>query len=153
MVKRYSGSRKMKIFYYSCLVSILLNFYLNLIFYPDLLEYQSGTKAANFANQTQPGSDIKAIGLLSYTIHFHSHAEVRILKSMAELMDENSDENYLLFTHERYLDSLEINEIKYDVLKSFPHYHITMLRGDFLNYKTRNKALQEHLLLEIFPAK
>ncbi len=44
-----------KIFLRSVLCSLLINFYLNTIFYPDLLHYQAGSVAAAWINGNHPG--------------------------------------------------------------------------------------------------
>ncbi|MFC2111993.1 ArnT family glycosyltransferase [Bacteroidota bacterium] len=150
LVLRSGPTQKMKVFYYSCLVSILLNFYLNLIFYPKLLDYQSGTKAAEYANENHPGENIETIGVLSFTIHFHADAEVHDNPDMDKLLAKTMGD-CLLFTRESYLDSLDMHQLNYQVLKSFDHYHTTMVTGTFLNHKTRMEALQKNYLLSVSP--
>ncbi len=145
MVYRTDG--KFRVLVYTCLASLLLNFYLNLVFYPRLLEYQSGTKAALYANDHYPGQAIKTLGVMSYTIHFHADEEVRI-RTLKELEKEAEEEKLIVFTSEPYLDSLSLMGIDYHVLADFDHYRITMVRGSFLNHKTRAGTLRKHYLLQ-----
>jgi hypothetical protein len=56
-----------------------------------------------------------------------------------------------VFTRETYIDSLELNNINYEVLKMFEHFHTTRLNGTFLNHKTRNKAVRTQYLLKLKP--
>jgi 4-amino-4-deoxy-L-arabinose transferase-like glycosyltransferase len=148
---RYPLERKWKLFYYSALVSILVNFYLNLIFYPELLKYQSGTKAASYANQHFPDDDIRTIGVLSFTMHFHAENEVRD-REIPMLLEELSKADFLVFTSEPYLDSLRMFNIDYEIVSVFDHFHTTMVTGTFLNHKTRNESLRKHYLLKSGPA-
>ncbi len=147
---RYPVERKWKILYYSALVTILVNFYLNLIFYPELLKYQSGTQVARYANRDFPEMDIRTLGVLSFTIHFHADNEVRDL-DIPTLQNELAIDNYLLFTSEPYLDSLQMVNIDYEIVKQFDHFHTTMVTGTFLNYKTRKESLRKHYLLKPIP--
>jgi 4-amino-4-deoxy-L-arabinose transferase-like glycosyltransferase len=143
---RHPLERKWKIFYYSALVSVLVNFYLNFIFYPELLEYQSGTKVARYANQHFPKHDIRTLGVLSFTIHFHSENEVRD-RDIPMLREELSKGEFLIFTSEPYLDSLRMSHIDFEVVKQFDHFHTTMVTGTFLNHETRHEVLRKHFLL------
>lgn len=148
---RYPLERKWKIFYYSALVIILVNFYLNLILYPEILKYQSGTQIARYANQHFPDNDIRTLGVLPFTIHFHAENEVRD-REIPTLKDELSGGNFLIFTSEPYLDSLQMSGIDYDIISTFDHYHTTMVTGKFLNHNTRKASLRKHFLLESGPA-
>jgi hypothetical protein len=148
---RYPMERKWRIFYYSAMVSILSNFYLNLIFYPELLEYQSGTSVARHANEHFPEHDIRTLGVLSFTTHFHANNEVRE-REIPMLKEDLSRENFLIFTSEPYLDSLHMSGIGYELVTTFDHFHTTMLTGTFLNHKTRDASLRKHFLLKSGPA-
>ena len=143
---RFRMDGKARIFFYSCLVSILLNFYLNLVFYPQLLFFQSGSRVAEYANVHYPGQDIRTLGVLSFTIHFHAEAEVRD-RNLEELGKELESAEFLIFTSQPYLDSLDMMQVDYQILEVFEHYHTTMVSGTFLNHKTRKEALRKHYLL------
>jgi 4-amino-4-deoxy-L-arabinose transferase-like glycosyltransferase len=145
---KYRLKGKARVLYYSCLVSVLLNFYLNLVFYPCLLYYQSGSRAAEFANKNCPGKPIRTLGVLSFTLHFNADAEVRDRK-LKDLERELEGPEFLLFTSREYLDSLSMMQVDYRALAAFDHYHTTMVTGKFLNHKTRSETLRKHYLLEI----
>jgi 4-amino-4-deoxy-L-arabinose transferase-like glycosyltransferase len=153
-VRRYAAGMKARILYYSCLGSILLNFYLNLVFYPVLLEYQSGTKAASFANLNHPGEEIRTLGTLPFTLSFHCDAVVRKYNTVQNLAGHTGDSDtgngdFLLFTRREYFDSLLVNGLEYQVLQEFEHYHTTLVTGKFLNHKTRKDALVKQYLLKV----
>ncbi len=149
LVMRFPPSRKMRIIYFSCLASVLLNFYLNILFYPEILVYQSGARAAEYANDHYPGEKILTYGVNQFTIHFYADAEVKDFWRMEDLAVETSGQELLLFTGEADLNSLQSNHISYEVLKVFDHYHTTMLSGTFLNQKTRDETLRKTYLLKI----
>jgi 4-amino-4-deoxy-L-arabinose transferase-like glycosyltransferase len=138
--------RKWRILYYSAVATILLNFYLNLVFYPQLLRYQSGTQVARYANLHFPGLHIRTLGVLSFTIHFHAESEVRD-RDIQTLQQELSMDKALLFTSKPYLDSLQMANIDFEVIEEFDHFHTTMVTGRFLNHKTRKGSLRKHYLL------
>jgi len=144
---RHPLEKKWKIFYYSALVIILVNFYLNLIFYPEALAYNSGTHVARYANQHFPEHDIRTLGVLPFTIHFYAENEVRE-RDISDLKEELSKKEYLIFTSEPYLDSLRMSDIDFEIVHQFDHFHTTMVTGTFLNHKTRQQALRKHYLLK-----
>jgi hypothetical protein len=146
-VFRSRMKEKWRIIYISALVCILVNFYLNLLFYPELLHYQSGTMAARYANQHFPDHDIRTLGVLPFTIHFYAENEVRD-RNIPELKEELSKKEYLIFTSEPYLDSLRMSNIEFEILSSFDHFHTTMVTATFLNHKTRHETLKKHFLLK-----
>ncbi|MFC2080779.1 ArnT family glycosyltransferase [Bacteroidota bacterium] len=144
-----------RVFYLSALISIVLNFFLNLIFYPQLLQYQSGSKAAEYANANYPGHELRTLGVPSYTIHFNAKAEVRN-RSLEKLEEELQGRlnvmgpeasKLLVFTSHDFLDHLEKIRVDYEILEEFEHYHTTMVTGTFLNHKTRNETLRRHYLI------
>jgi 4-amino-4-deoxy-L-arabinose transferase-like glycosyltransferase len=149
--RRFHLERKWKIIYYTALASILVNFYLNLVFYPELLNYQSGTKAARYANEHFPGLGIRTLCVLSFTLHFHANNQVRDRK-IQTLEEELSREELLIYTSEPYLDSLQMSAIGYEILATFDHFHTTMLTWTFLNYRTRDESLKKYFLLRSGPA-
>jgi len=138
---------KWKIVYVSALVAILVNFYLNLLFYPELLQYQSGTQVARYANQHFPEHDIRSLGVLTFTTHFYADNEVRQM-DIPMLQEDLTRGEFLIFTSEPYLDSLRMSNIEFEVVRQFNHYHTTMVTGTFLNHKTRHEALRKHYLLK-----
>jgi 4-amino-4-deoxy-L-arabinose transferase-like glycosyltransferase len=151
LLLKFRMEQKWKIFYFSGLLIVLVNFYLNLVFYPELLAYQSGSRAAGYANQQCPGQDIRALGVLSFTIHFHADSEVRD-RDIPDLIEDLSEKDFLIFTSEPYLDSLQVAGVDFEILADFDHYHTTMVSGTFLNHKTRSESLRKHYLLRSGPA-
>lgn len=140
----------LRIFYLTCIASIFLNLFLNLIFYPELLEYQSGVKAARYINREYPGKETCSLGILPFTLSFYTNAPVKDFRNLDELKACGVNE-CLLFTRKPYLDSLDQSGIHYEVESTFQHYHITALSGKFLNYRTRPESLQYQYLVKIEP--
>jgi len=149
LIMRFPPSSKMKIIYYSCLVSVFLNFYLNIIFYPEVLVYQSGARAAEYANDHYPGEIIRTFKVSKFTLHFYADAEVRDFWIMEDLFRETGSQDFLLFTGETDLNNIQSDNIDYQILKVFDHYHTTMLSGKFLNQNSRKEALAKTYLLKI----
>jgi hypothetical protein len=143
---RYRITGKMRVFIYTCLVSVLLNFYLNLVFYPRLLYYQSGSRVAEYVNEHHPGQPVRALGVLSFTLHFHADAEIRD-RNLSELAEELDVSEMLVFTSENYLDSLDVMHVEYEILDTFDHFHTTRITGNFLNHKTRQETLHKYYLV------
>lgn len=129
-----------KVFYRTCLISVILNLFLNGLFYPDVLGYQSGSSAAFYANEHLKGGAVCMYKENSYAFNFYLDAPV--LRS-----DTLMPPPVLLYTTREAMDSLVIRGKDCEVLKSFPRFPVTKLDGEFVNFSTRKAAVGERLLV------
>ncbi|MGI4803663.1 MAG: ArnT family glycosyltransferase, partial [Janthinobacterium lividum] len=88
-VKTASGN-KYKLLFQSVLVSIFINLYLNLNFYPSLLKYQSGSEAAFYIDKNSMLSNLPVAQLQQEE---YSHALEFYLNRPLILVDENGKGN------------------------------------------------------------
>ena len=132
----------------SFLVVCILYFFLNLFFYPSLLNYQSGSKAAAYVNNLKQSDTLYVYEVRSYSFEFYVQQPVRYL-SAEILKKKNREHSVLLFT--KYENLLEIKNDGFEVkvLQSFPHFPISRLNFNFLNYKTRTQELQKFVVVKI----
>jgi hypothetical protein len=147
----WSVSDKVKaIFYQSCLFGIGLGFYLNLAFYPVLLTYQSGTQAALYLNKHYPKTTTSTFLDNGDVTDMDFYLEQPLLWLNEEQIRQTvSKQNLMLLTTEANFKSLGLKN-SYRELKSFPHFHITTLNGEFINHITREKALDKRKLIFIY---
>ncbi|MET6999376.1 ArnT family glycosyltransferase [Chitinophaga defluvii] len=136
------------IFYRTCLAGILLNLYLNMILYPDMMQYQSGSEAARYANHAVPHMPVVFYGTNSYALEFYLDAGVMRYDSTA-LAGVISGTPLLLFTGPAQMADLEKSGYKCVVLKSFPHFYISKLDLPFVRKATRESALEKRLLITV----
>jgi 4-amino-4-deoxy-L-arabinose transferase-like glycosyltransferase len=135
-------------FFRSAAIAILaLSVYMNLVFYPDLLKYQSGSEAAFYINKDHHGDAAVITGLYSPVYEFYSNNWVKIDTSMNAIPEKARRGIWLVAPQElRYLEKVNL---KYAVIKEVDDFHVTMLKLKFLNKSTRPKTLEKYYLIRV----
>ena len=128
--------------------SLLFTLYLNLSFYPKLLKYQSGAQVAFYANQNFPGQDIFTTNN-DWLLDYYLEKEVIPTYTLDRLTTLSLDQDDLLFADDKFIKILEDNALEYELLKTFDHFHITLLDLNFLDKSTREKSLQKRYLINL----
>lgn len=131
------------------MMGTLLYGFLNLVFYPALLNYQSGSEAAKFINQMETDEAVCTYDENSYSFAFYLNQPVEYYYSPEILKNRTAGHEVLLFTHENELEKLVKSGISVKVLGKFPHFHISQLTGKFLNYKTRGDVINNMVVGKI----
>ncbi len=132
--------------YLSVVVSIYIGLFLNIIFYPKLHTYQSGTNAGKYVNEHFPEAEV-ASTFYSGLFEFYINQDLIRIKGQEQLKD--LDENTVVFVQKSDLERFDKNGINYEVVESFKHFHITRLTPNFLNPETREGSLQERYLVKM----
>ncbi|MEC5147959.1 glycosyltransferase family 39 protein [Chitinophaga sp. 212800010-3] len=127
------------VFYRTIAISILLNLYLNTILYPDMMQYQSGSVAAKYANEHLPGQAVELYQVNSYSFDFYLKAAVLRGDTAAPVV----------FTSREGLVSLEQQGYICEVLRIFPHFYVSKLDMPFVRKATRDGALGERMLVAV----
>ena len=146
-IKEAFGS-KYKLLFQSVLVSIFVNLYLNLNFYPSLLKYQSGSEAAFYIDKnSMPNLPVAQLQNEEY-----SHALDFYLNRPLILVNEGGKGNlpkkpFLLYASEASVNQLKQKGWKINLIKSFDDYLVTRLKGKFLNQKNRKEVLEKKELV------
>ncbi len=130
----------------SYLAAVIAYGFLNLFFYPALLKYQSGSEAALYLNTTRPSQPVILVGDDSYSFSFYLHAKYSFVQTDSFI---NMRRPALVFTKQSTLDSLNAKGIATKPIKSFTHFHISRLTGEFLNHKTRAKVVEDFVIAGI----
>lgn len=139
-----------KIFYQTCLASLLFNAYANRVFYPALLTYQAPSQAALYANRHFPGQAAVVFGdIRTHSFEFYLRQPVRWQFTVAGLRGANRGSDLLVYTAAGQLAQIRAAGIPYRVLQSFGQFHVTTLTPGFLNHRTRQQALETHVLVRI----
>ena len=137
-------SSKYQLLFQSVLVSVFINLYLNLNFYPSLLRYQSGSEAAFYIDKnSMPNLPVAQLQEEEY-----SHALEFYLNRPLFLVNEDGKGNlpqkpFLLYVSADGVKRLSDKGWKIKPIKFFDDYLVTRLKGKFLNQKTRKKVLGE----------
>ncbi|MET3875378.1 glycosyltransferase family 39 protein [Chitinophaga sp. OAE865] len=132
-------STRQAVFYRTISISILLNLYLNTILYPDMMQYQSGSTAAAYANTHLPGKSIGLYQANSYAFDFYLQAPVLRPDSASGL----------IFTTPDAVASLQRQGYTCTIIRSFPHFYVSKLDLPFVRRATRAGALGERQLVAV----
>lgn len=135
-------------FYRTALAIMALNLFLNWVFYPDLLKYQSGSEAAFYINKNHKGTTGVVTGIYSPVYEFYLKDKwIKLDTSMNDVTNEARAGLWYLAPQElAYLDRAGI---RYEIIKEIPEFHVTMLSLKFINKKTREKEVQKYLLVRV----
>ncbi len=135
---------KYKLLFQSVLVSVCINIFLNLNFYPSLLKYQSGSEAAFYIDK----NSIAKFPVAQLQEEEYAHALEFYLNQPLFLVNEDGKGNlpkkpYLLYASKEHIDQLKAKGWTIKSVKSFDDYLVTRLKGKFLNAKTRKAELEQ----------
>lgn len=122
--------------------------FLNLLFYPDLLKYQSGNEAAFYINKNYPNTPVGRFEIYIPSAEFYLDQEMTIT-NIDSINKGAFAKSGLLFLNEEHFKQLEESNVSFELVKEFPHFHITMLKLKFLNRSTRESQLQKRYLVKL----
>lgn len=140
------------VFFRTCAASLVLTIFLNLVMYPDMMRYQSGSTAARYINQRFPQMQVGYWKTQSYALEFYLNAPVQRYDS-AGLRQAVVKQPVLLFTTPDQADSLQQQGYRCQLVKAFSHFYVSKLDLPFVNQKTRGSALQQRWLLWVQPGR
>jgi hypothetical protein len=137
-----------KLVFIPAITVLLVNYYINRSFYPQLLKYQSESEAAFFMQQ----HDIKEeqLVILGVREEMISYLQDRIvpLFSLEDFKPEDLSNQYV-FTDQDGISKIKSFGLAYDTIQSFPDFRITVLNGTFFNKHTRDQAVEMKYLLKV----
>lgn len=122
--------------------------FLNLSFYPDLLRYQSGNKAAAFMNKNYPGEAAGRVGIYFPSGEFYLRQPAYGTTVEAVTKKEFTKTRFLFVTEDE-LKQLEQAGAVFETVKDFDEFHVTMLTLKFINPGTRHRELKKHYLIRL----
>lgn len=129
-------------------VIMVVNLFLNSLFYPTLFQYQSGNAAAAYLNQQAATVYLFNDVSSEYAFQFYYTGTVRKINT-ADL--DALSAPVVVYTSQVKLDSLQ--QMGYAVKPGprFLHFHISQLTGKFLYHKTRTTAIDHFVIAFIQP--
>lgn len=145
---RLASGKKILLFYRTCVATFILNLFLNWMWYPDMMQYQSGSTAAKYANETLKGEPISLWKANSYSLPYYLDAPLLRYDSV-QLRDMASQQAVLLFTVPEEAEELRKIGYRCEMVKVFPHFYVSKLDLPFVNYATRQQALSQRCLLRV----
>ena len=123
--------------------------FLNTCIYPSLMQYQSGSEAADYVNEKF--ADVNAATMFnenSYSFTFYTHKPI-FFGGIDSLKKKAIKEPIIVYTNKSGLDSIRKSGFSTNIPKSFNFFHTSELTGDFINYKTREAELKQHYVVKV----
>lgn len=149
LINRFIKNEKNAIPYIrSGLAALTVAVFLNLLFYPDLLKYQSGNEAAFYINKNYPGVAVGRFDLYIPCGEFYLDEPITIT-TIDSVNKGVFARPGLLYINEEQLHHLEESNISFELLKEFPDFHITLLKLKFINAATRETQLRKRYIVRL----
>jgi 4-amino-4-deoxy-L-arabinose transferase-like glycosyltransferase len=138
---------KFQVFYRTIILVLFVNVYLNMVFYPNLVRYQSDSEAAFWINKhnTHHLPVVKVVNTFFYAFDFYAANPVHDFRPGEEKLLPKKP--YLLFAETDQIDQMIKAGIKLKTIRTFETYPITRLKPKFLYYKTRGELLKTSQLV------
>ena len=123
--------------------------FLNTCIYPSLLQYQSGSKAADYINERFPEATTATMfNENSYSFTFYTHRPI-FWGNIDTLKERAKHASVIVYTNKQGLDSLKKSGFSTNIPKSFNFFHVSELNGAFINYRTRENELKQHYVVKV----
>ncbi len=132
----------------SGLAVLIVSLFANLIFYPDLLKYQSGNEVAFYINKNLPGIPVARIGIIMPSGEFYLDRHMGITDS-SSIAEKKLSKPVLLFLTAGEMEQLKRTGSQFEMVKEFNDFHVTVLTPEFLNPKTREQQLEKRYLVKL----
>ena len=145
---REKGSRFKKIVFIPAIAVLLVNYYLNRSFYPQLLRYQAESEVAFYMkNHDLNKADLVTLGVREEMISF---LQDRIVPAIDLNTAKRADlQSHFVFTDQNGLDRMKSMDFVYITIESFPDFRITVLNGTFFNKNTREQEIEMKYLVKV----
>ncbi len=139
-----------KLIFPAALMSLLLQVYLNRVFYPQLLHYQSNSEVAFYIKEHHlPLDKLVFLNREHWVTEFYLH---RVIPDITENdVSGTLPDSLMVFTNLQGLRMLERYGHNFRLITTFPDFHVTLLNKNFLYWKTRDKALGKTYLVRLDP--
>jgi 4-amino-4-deoxy-L-arabinose transferase-like glycosyltransferase len=130
--------------------AVILYPFLNFIFYPYIMQYQSGMVAARWLKSHDYKAPFAMYKIFPHSFEFYADGEPYWLYNKEDAQKFAAmHKPCILYTAETDLDSLTHAGLQIKVLENFEYYRISMLTGRFLNPATRNETTKKMVLIQL----
>jgi len=137
-----------KIIFGTALVILSVNYYLSREFYPALLKYQSESELGYYMKAAQlPADQLIMSGDVRSVADVILHRVIPVI-AVDSLTASDASGKYV-YTGSEGLNRMDSLGLKYQLIKSFEDFHVTMLTGKFINRKTRSEAVKIYSLVKV----
>jgi 4-amino-4-deoxy-L-arabinose transferase-like glycosyltransferase len=148
LLRLFPGNAMQQIITRSFGVIMVVNLFLNSLFYPVLFQYQSGNEAAAFLNPQRGEVYMFKDVSSEYAFQFYYQGDIQRIDT--RFLD-TIEKELTVYTSREKIDSLKEMGYSTQVTMELPHFHISQLTGKFLNSNTREKAIDHFVIATIRP--
>ena len=143
LILLYNDNRVPKILHLALFSILTTNLFLNLFFYPKLLEYQLGNKVSKYIIDKKINkSDFYLYKITdSRSLHFYSNYSFKNIEDFKNLKKGD----FILIENKNVPDS---TLTKFNKIESIPSFHVSMLTSEFINPANRDSALDYFYILQ-----
>ncbi|PQJ19673.1 glycosyltransferase family 39 protein [Tenacibaculum sp. SG-28] len=143
-----------KTFLYSTLSYILLYWFMMTDFYPNLLPYQGGVKAARYVNKNLPEINVIKKELNSDLVYklynskgFEFYTDKKI--NRVPVKEIKNHKNEIFFINEGQFEWLQKKAVPMEIVEKIDYYPITRLNIKFIDKNTRETQLSNNYIVKI----
>lgn len=141
----HSTERIIKVCHATALTSIIINVFLNLLFYPALMKYQAGSELAFYLNKNYNGQPVATlVDIKTYELEFYLHGKV-IPLGKESVNAISLQKNHLLFLSRE--DAQKLLQ-PFTHIASFQNFPVSRLTWPFFNHVTRMNQTKEYWLVK-----
>jgi 4-amino-4-deoxy-L-arabinose transferase-like glycosyltransferase len=129
--------------------ALILSIFLNCLFYPSLLQYQSGMMAAKWLNLNHISQPITVSKSGSSSFHFYYKGKVIYNNNPRFTYDSTTKNPMFYIASIGDLRALKKDSSHLTILKTFPQFRVSQLNIQFLNHLSRSKTLDTFAIAKI----
>lgn len=143
LILYFNNNRVPKILHFALFSILTTNLFLNLFFYPKLLEFQLGNKVGNCINDKKINKSNFYLYKItdSRSLDFYSNYSFKNIENL----NTSKKGDFILIENINVPDSIMT---KFNKIESIPSFHVSMLTGEFINPATRDSALDYFYILQ-----
>lgn len=142
------GNWLKKIIFAPAIILLSVNYYVNRDFYPALIPYQSENTFVNYVKQNNiPLDKIAILNVMQTIINFHLRTILPDYK--LEDVTANDLKGKLVFTTDAGMEKIRSLNLQPQIITIFKDFHISTLKGDFINKKTREQTLTNRYFVKV----
>jgi len=129
----------------------MVTYYLNRVFYPNLLPYQAETAFIDYLKDHPiPPEQLVFLNRNGYVVDLYYRTSIgHYFPEEGEQLPKELISGNHVFTDQKGIDQMLAEGIPFEEVQTFHHFRVTMLDGEFLNRRTRDGALGTFDLVKV----
>ena len=143
-----TGQKFKKLLFIPAITVLLVNYYINRSFYPQLLKYQAESEVAFYMKSHNLNEEnVVTLGMREEMVSFLQNRIVPLYD--IESVRASDLTGHYVFTNQGGIEKMSTLGLEFDELEVFQDFRITTLNATFFNKRTRNKEVEMKYLLKV----